>query len=68
MAEPVPAQLSREQVGQLMRSKKHFHRALRLEGYLLPAEKQGLVSIKNMHLVRAQLVYMPKAADSTACP
>ena len=69
MVEPAPAQLSREQVSTLMRSKKHFYRALQQAGFILPAEKQAIISIKVMHQVRAEQVYMPRAADAaSACP
>ena len=69
MAQAFPAQISREQVSTLMRSKKHFYRAMQQAGYLLPAEKQAIISIKFMHEVRSGWIYMPRAAAVTSvCP
>ena len=69
MAQAFPAQISREQVSTLMRSKKHFYRAMQQAGYLLPAERQAIISIKFMHEVRSGWIYMPRAAAATsACP
>ena len=68
MASANPAQLSREQVSTLMRSKTHFYKAMQQAGFILPAAKQAIVSIKVLHEVRARQVYMPRAADVNACP
>ena len=67
MAESNPAQLSREQVSTLMRSKTHFYKAMQQAGYILPAPKQAIVSIKVLHEVRSGQVYMPRAAEVSAC-
>ena len=63
MADSRPQNISREQLGQFVRSKKHFYNAMLLAGYVLPSYKQGLVSIKTMHMVRSREVWMPKGED-----
>ena len=61
--------MSREQIGEVVRSKQHFYNAMLLSGFVLPAFKQSIISIKVMHQVRAEQVYMPRAADAaSACP
>ena len=59
--------ISREQLGQFVRSKKHFYNAMLQMGYVMPAFKQSIISIKFMHQVRIGSVFMPKAEDVDAC-
>ena len=59
--------ISREQLGQFVRSKKHFYNAMLQTGYVMPAFKQSIISIKFMHMVRTGTVYMPKPEDVDAC-
>ena len=37
MADSRPQNISREQLGQFVRSKKHFYNAMLLAGYVMPA-------------------------------
>ena len=60
--------MSREQIGEVVRSKKHFYNAMLLAGYVLPAPGQGIISIKVMHQVRTGEVWMPKGEDITDHP
>ena len=55
--------MSREQIGEVVRSKEHFYKAMQLIGYVLPTITQPLISIKFMHMVRSREVWMPKAED-----
>ena len=55
--------MSREQIGEVVRSKKHFYNAMLLAGYVLPSYKQSLISIKFMHMVHSREVWMPKGED-----
>ena len=57
------ANLSREQMGLVIRNKKQFYKAMLQAGWVLPAEKQTIMSIKFMHLVRGRQVMMPRAED-----
>ena len=50
-----------------MRSKKHFYNAMLQMGYVMPAFKQSIISIKLMHQVRLGTIFMPKAEDVVAC-
>ena len=36
-------------------------------GYVMPAFKQSIISIKLMHQVRLGTIFMPKAEDVVAC-
>ena len=55
--------MSREQIGEVVRSKQNFYKAMQLAGYVLPSYSQGLVSIKTMHMVRSREIWMPKGED-----
>ena len=59
--------MSREQIGDVVRSKKHFYNAMLLAGFVLPAFKQSIISIKVMHQVRSREVWMPKGEDIEVC-
>lgn len=59
--------MSREQIGQFCRSKKHMYNVMQLSGYVMPAFKQSIVSIKFMHAVRGGHIFMPKADDIDVC-
>ena len=59
--------MSREQIGEVVRSKQHFYNAMLLAGYVLPAVSQGIISIKFMHQVRSREVWMPKGEDISVC-
>ena len=67
MADSRPQNISREQLGQFVRSKKHFYNAMLQMGYVMPAFKQSIISIKFMHQVRIGAIFMPKAEDVDAC-
>ena len=57
------ANMSREQIGEVVRSKQHFYNAMVLHGFVLPSQKQTIVSIKFMTQVRNNEVWMPRAED-----
>ena len=59
--------MSREQIGEVVRSKKHFYNAMLLAGYIMPAYKQAIISIKFMHQVRSREIFMPKGEDIEVC-
>ena len=46
--------MSREQIGDVVRSKQHFYNAMLLAGFVLPSYKQSIISIKFMHQVRSR--------------
>ena len=66
MVQPRP-NISREQMGYFVRSKRHFYNAMLQTGYVMPAFKQSIISIKLMHQVRTGQVFMPKSEDVDAC-
>ena len=55
--------MSREQIGEVVRSKQHFYKAMQLAGYVLPTITQSIISIKFMHMVRSREVWMLKRED-----
>ena len=59
--------MSREQIGDVVRSKQHFYNAMLLTGFVLPSYKQSIISIKFMHQVRSKEVWMPKGEDIEVC-
>ena len=59
--------LSREQMGLVIRNKKHFWNAMVQDGWMMPDYKQTIVSIKFMHAVRAKEVWAPRAEDTMQC-
>ena len=59
--------LSREQLGLVIRNKKHFWNAMVQDGWMMPDYKQTIVSIKFMHAVRAKEVWAPRAEDTMQC-
>ena len=59
--------MSREQIGEVVRSKKHFYNAMLLHGFVMPAFKQSIISIKFMTQVRNNEVFMLKAEDIEVC-
>ena len=62
-----PQSISSDELGTFVRSKKHFYNAMLQQGYVMPAFKQSIISIKFMHQVRIGAIFMPKAEDVDAC-
>ena len=62
-----PHNISCDELGTFVRSKKHFYNAMLQMGYVMPAYKQSIISIKFMHQVRIGAIFMPKAEDIDAC-
>ena len=55
--------MSREQIGEVVRSKQHFYNAMLLAGFVMPSYRQSIISIKFMHQVRSNEIFMPKGED-----
>ena len=54
-------------MGYVVRNKKQFYKAMLNSGFVMPSFKQSIISIKFMHRVRSDEIWMPLAPDVQAC-
>ena len=54
-------------MGYVVRNKKQFYKAMLNSGFVMPSFKQSIISIKFMHKVRSDQIWMPLAPDVIAC-
>ena len=50
-------------MGYVVRNKKQFYKAMLNMGFVMPSFKQSIISIKFMHRVRSDEIWMPLAPD-----
>ena len=67
MVEQQRPYISREQMGHVVRNKKQFYNAMKQMHFVMPDFKQSIISIKFMHKVRSDQIWMPLAPDVKAC-
>ena len=71
MVEAEVPQISREQLAQFARNKKHLHAVTQHNGYVMPTLKSPFVTLKNIEKIRKKELWVPKKTDvpeAVICP
>ena len=71
MVEAAVPQISREELAQFARNKKHLHAVAQHNGYVMPTVKSPFVTLKNIERIRKKELWVPKKADvpeAVLCP
>lgn len=64
MVERVPL-VSRNEVAAVVRDKKGMYRAMIANGFIMPAEKQQIVTLDFMYRVKSGALWCPKSEELT---
>ena len=62
--ETTRTKLSRAEVAKLVRTREHYHLAMRKAGYDMPSLSSSMCSLKFMQKARKGIYFIPKRSDT----